>query len=124
MLRSRAAAQDLGDLVLVAGQQHRVGRVLDSGVLAAQQVERGLAAGAQQPGAVVGAAVLGADDGGQRVAVGGRQCRRPQLDLVGLAARDAAASSTPSACFSRCRMPSESGLACCRVAPGIPLHRG
>ena len=78
----RAVPQDRGDLVVVAGQQHRVGCVLDAGVLAAQQVEGGLAACAQQPGTVVDAAVLGADDRGQRVAVGGRQRRRSQLDLV------------------------------------------
>ena len=59
MLRCAQQPQNLGDLVLVAGQQHRVRRILDSGILAAQQVEGGLAAGAQQPGAVVDAAVLG-----------------------------------------------------------------
>ncbi len=65
-----AQPQDRGDLVFVAGQQHRVGRVLDSGVPASQQVKGGLAAGAEQPGVVVDAAVVCADDVGQRVAVG------------------------------------------------------
>ena len=67
-----------------AGQQHGVWRVLHSGVSASQQVERGFAARAQQPGVVVDAAVLRADDVGQRIRVGGRQCRRSQLDLVWL----------------------------------------
>ena len=71
----RAVPQDRGDLVFVAGQQHRVGRVLDAGVLAAQQVQRGLAACAQQPGAVVDAAVLGADD--RRPARRGRRATAP-----------------------------------------------
>ena len=64
-----AVAQDRGDGVVVAGQQHGVGRVLYPGVLAPQQVEGGLAAGVQQPIAVGGAAVLGADDFGQRVLI-------------------------------------------------------
>ncbi len=77
----RAYPQDRGDVVLRAGQQHGVGRVLNPGVPASQQVERRFAACAQQPGVVVDSAVFGADDAGQRIRVGGRQCRRSQLDL-------------------------------------------
>ena len=106
----RAEAQDLGDLVFVAGQQHRVGRVLDTGILASQQVKGGLAAGTQQPGAVVDDAVLGADDRGEGVAVGRRQRRRPQLTCSGSSSA-VGESSTPSACSSRVRIPSDSGLA-------------
>ena len=72
-------AQDRGHGVVTfgaAGQQDRVGRILAPGVLAAQQVEGGLAAGMQQPIAVGGAAVLGADDPGQRVQIRLRQRRR------------------------------------------------
>ena len=78
-----AQPQDRGDLVFVAGQQHRVGRVLHSGIRASQQVERRLAARAKQARAVVDAAVLGTDDVGERVSVGGRQRRRPQPHLIG-----------------------------------------
>ena len=66
----RAEPQDRGYLLVTAGQEHRVGRVLHTGVLAAQQVQRRLAAGAQQPGTVVDAAVIGADDRRQPLAVG------------------------------------------------------
>src|SRR5262249_42172134 len=62
-----AVAEDRGDGVVVSGQQYRVGRILDAGVLAPQHVWGGLAAGAQQPVAVRGAEVLRADDAGQRV---------------------------------------------------------
>ena len=79
----RAVPQDRGDLVVSAGQQHRVGRILRAGVLAPQQVQRGLAAGTQQPIVVVDAAVVRADDGGQRLAVVVRQLRRTQPDLIG-----------------------------------------
>ncbi len=41
-----------------AGQQHRVGRILDTGVFAPQQVWGGLAAGVQQPVAIGGAEIL------------------------------------------------------------------
>ena len=105
-----AVAQDRGDGVVVAGQQHGVGRVLDAGVLAPQQVEGGLAAGAQQPIAVGGAAVLGADDPGQRVLIRLGQRRRAQLHLVGIEF-GLAGSSTPTACLSNDRIPSESGFA-------------
>lgn len=53
--------QDVGDGVLpvgAAGQQHRVGRILDTGVFAPQQVWGGLAAGVQQPVAIGGAEIL------------------------------------------------------------------
>ena len=66
----RAVSQDRGDLFFAAGQQHRVGCVLHAGILAAQQVQRGLAASTHQPGAVVDAAVLGADDRRQPLAIG------------------------------------------------------
>ena len=65
-----AQSQNRGDLLVVAGQQHRVGCVLHSGVPASQQVKGGLAAGAEQPIPVVDAAVVSADDVGQCVAVG------------------------------------------------------
>ena len=71
MLRCPHKRRIGGDLVFVGGQQHGVRRVLNTGIPSAKQVERGLAARAQQPGVVVDAAVPGADDLGQRVAVGG-----------------------------------------------------
>ena len=82
-----AVAQDRGDLrltVVAAREQHRVGRILDAGVFAPQQVGGGLAARAQQPVPIGGAHVLGAHDRGQRVLIGLRQRRRAQRDLVGL----------------------------------------
>ncbi len=82
-----AVAQDRGHGVLTvgaAGQQDRVGRILAPGVLATQQVGGGLAAGMQQPIAVGGAAVFGADDPGQRVQIRLRQRRRAQLHPVGV----------------------------------------
>ena len=57
-----AAPQDCGDLVLATRQEHRVGRVLDTGILAAQQVQRRLAAGAEQSALVVDTVVVGSDD--------------------------------------------------------------
>ena len=66
-----AHAEDLGHVFFVGGQEHRVRCVLDSGIPSAQQVERGLAACTEQPCVVVDAAVFGADDLGERVAVGG-----------------------------------------------------
>ncbi len=67
-----------------AGQQHRVGRILDTGVFAPQQVWGGLAAGVQQPVAIGGAEILGADDARQRIVVCPRQGGRAQLHLRGV----------------------------------------
>ncbi len=39
-----AVGEDRGDLVVIAGQQNRVGCVLNAGVLAPQQIQGGLAA--------------------------------------------------------------------------------
>ena len=114
----RSSRRIVGDLVVVAGQQHRVGRVLDSGVLAAQQVEGGLAARAQQPARSSTPQCSAPTIVGQRVAVGGRQRRRPQPDLVGL---EFGAASRPDAerlLRAAIRIPSESGLA----AAGHPMH--
>ncbi|SHW55368.1 Uncharacterised protein [Mycobacteroides abscessus subsp. abscessus] len=79
-----AVLKHLGDLVLGARQQDRVRRVLLAGVLAAQQVQRRLAAGPQQAVVIVGAAELVTDDRCERDAVGVCQCGRAQRDLVGL----------------------------------------
>ncbi len=67
-----AIPQDRGNVpivTVVAGQQHGVGRILDPGILAAQQVDGGLAARTQQTIVIGGAAVLGADDFGQRIVI-------------------------------------------------------
>jgi len=72
-----------GDLVLGAGQQDRVRCILLAGVLAAQQVQRRLAAGPQQAVVIVGAAELVADDRRECNAVAVRQGGRAQRDLVG-----------------------------------------
>ncbi len=69
----RAIPNDLGYLFFVAGQQYRIWRILHAGILAAQQVQRGLAAGAQKSGTVFDAAVLGADDRREPIAIGRRQ---------------------------------------------------
>ena len=123
MLRCPQQPQDRGNLVFVAGQQHRIRRVLDSGILASQQVKRGLAACAQQPGTVVDAAVLGPDDLGQRVAVGGRQRGRPQPDLVRLQLGN---GRVPDAerLFQQAANPVGERLGRLRVTPCVPLHRG
>ena len=65
-----AIAQNLGDVPLVTGQHHRVGRVLHIRIVAAQQIQGRLPARVQQPVAVAEAAVAGADDGGQSVTIG------------------------------------------------------
>ena len=80
----RAIPQDLGHLVVGAGQQNRIGSILKAGVLAAQQVQRGLAAGAQQAISVIDAEMIRAHDRGQRLAVVRRQLGRPQPHLVGV----------------------------------------
>ena len=79
----RAVPQDRGDLVVGAGQQHRVGSILKTGVLAPQQIQGGLAARTQQSVLIVDAAVARPDNGGQCLAVGCRQRRRAQLHLIG-----------------------------------------
>ena len=79
-----AVTEDLQNGVVIAGQQHRVRRILDAAVFAAQHVGSGLAAGAQQPVPVGGAEVFGADDLGETVLVGLRQGARAQLHLIGL----------------------------------------
>jgi hypothetical protein len=61
----RAVLQGCGDLVVGSGQQHGIRSILLTGVLAPQQVQRRLAAGAQQAVPVVEAAVVRAHDGGQ-----------------------------------------------------------
>jgi len=66
----RAEPQDRGYLLVTAGQEHRIGCILHTGILAAQQVQRRLATRAQQPGTVVDAAVIGADDRRQPFAIG------------------------------------------------------
>jgi hypothetical protein len=79
----RAIPQDLGDLVVGAGQQNRVGCILNAGVLAPQQVQRGLPASTQQAVPVVDAAILRSYDRRQRLLVPRRQLGRSQPDLVG-----------------------------------------
>ena len=79
----RAISENRGHIFFIAGQQHRVGRILYAGVLAAQQIQRGLTARTQQPGSVVDAAVRGPHDLRQPLAIGARQRRRPQPDLLG-----------------------------------------
>ena len=74
--------QHLGDLVVATGQQYRVGSVLDAEIAAAQQVQRRLAAGAQQP-VVVGDGDVGVtEDRGEAVPVGSRQRRRSQTHFL------------------------------------------
>ena len=119
----RAVPQHLGDLVLGARSQDRVGRVLRFSVLAAQQVQGGLAAGAQQSRAVVVGAVRFADD--RRPARRGPSATTPT---------DAAAprrGSPPGRRNRRRRAPAAAAPDALgerfggrRVAPGIPLHGG
>jgi hypothetical protein len=69
----RAIPNDLGYFFFVAGQQYRVWRILHAGILATQQVQRGLAASAQKSGTVFDAPVLGAHDRRQPIAIGRRE---------------------------------------------------
>ena len=64
------------------GSQHGIGCVLGFGCLAPQQIQRGLAASAQQSGAVVVGEVRAADDGGQGSAVRRGQCRRAKPHVL------------------------------------------
>jgi len=98
------------------------GRILSSGVLAAQQIHRGLAAGMQQAIPVVGAAMVRADDRGQRLAVLGRQLRRPQLHLVGVEVSFGRPGHTQSLGQQRADALRER-LGVVGITPGIPLHR-
>lgn len=119
----RAVPQHLGDLVVGAGSQDRVGCVLWFSVLAPQQIQRGLAAGAQQPGTVTVDAVRLADDGGEGGAVRRGQGRGPQSHVLECHRRDVGGGHAE-------RLAQKGGDALGqrfgggRVAPGIPLHRG
>jgi len=76
-----AVLEDRRDLLLVGGQQYRVGCVLNSAIAPTQQVEGGLAARVQQPAEVVGHTIGLPDDAGQRGAIGVRQGRRAKAHL-------------------------------------------
>ena len=82
-----------------------------SPVLAPEQVQCRLAARAQQPRAVVDQDRIGSDDRGQRVAVGGASAPTAAAAPRRSQAPAPASPSTPSACSSSDRMPSDSGLA-------------
>lgn len=112
-----------GDLLLAAGQHHGVRRVLLGPAAAAQQVRRGLAAGAQQPVGVGGADVLGADDRGQVIAVGRGEGGGRQDDLGGgefglLGGGDAERRGEQVPDVRR------QGLGQGGIAPAVPPHRG
>ena len=111
MLRCPHNAQDRGDLVFVGGQQHGVRRVLDSAISSPQQVERGLAARTEQPGAWSSTPQCSAPTiSASASRSAGDSADGRNLTWSGSSsARDA--SPTPSACSSRFRIPSESGLA-------------
>jgi hypothetical protein len=116
-------AQDRRDLVVVGGKEHRIRRVLFAGILAAQQVWRGLAAGSQQSAVVVGDAVRDADDVDQRLRVGGRQRRRPQTHLIRIQLGRGRAAN-PEGLLEQRPDAVREGLGRRGIAPGIPLHRG
>lgn len=108
-----AVVQDVGDGVLpvgAAGQQHRVGRILDTGVFAPQQVWGGLAAGVQQPVAIGGAEILvptmrASASWSAPDRADGRSC------TCAGSSSGCSESARPTTCFSNDRTPSESGLA-------------
>ena len=71
------------DLVVGGWPDHRVGRVRPVAGAQLEQVGGGLAAGAVQPGLVVGEHVLGTDDPGERLEqVGCERLREPHLGGV------------------------------------------
>ena len=117
-----AVAEDGRDLFFVARQQDRVGCVLFAGVLAAQQVQRRLAAGAQQAVVSIGAAELVADDGRERDAVGVGQGRGTQRDLLGLELVDRVGVDAEGRGQQAADAVGQ-GLGGSRVTPGVPLHR-
>ena len=77
----RAVVENGGNVVLVAGKDHRIGSVLVN-LFAPQQVQCGFTAGVQQPVGVPGSQKLRADDRRQGVAMAGFQGAGGQHDLV------------------------------------------
>jgi hypothetical protein len=119
----RAVPQYRGNLIISAGQQHRVGSILHTGVFAPQQIEGGLAAGVQQSVPVIDPAVAWAHDGAQRFAVGVGQLGWMQRHLIGFKLGRRGVRHAQDLLQQRAdALRKGSGFAW--IAPGIPLHRG
>ncbi len=76
-----ADPQDLGHIVLIGREQHGVRCVLNAGILAAQQIQRRLTAGPQQPARIVDPAERRSDRALQCVPVGVGQRGRTDPDV-------------------------------------------
>ena len=117
-----AEPECLGHLVFICREQHRIRCVLDTEVPASQQIEGRLAARPKQPAVVVDGDVRGADDRAQAVAIGSRQGRWPEPDLLGAGLF----GTGPVDSERLAEQGSDAGgqgFGRCRVAPRVPLHR-
>ena len=112
--------QDGGDVVVVAGPDHGVGGVGQVAGAGPEQVGRGLAAGAQPPGLVVGEHVLGAEQ--RRAGRRGGRARGAAPGRVGDST--AGRSSRPKAISIRPRAASGSGAAAAGSPQRLGVHLG
>ncbi|WP_309501162.1 hypothetical protein [Saccharopolyspora gloriosae] len=115
-----AARQQLAHLLVRTGQHHGVGRGFRVARPPAQQVRGALAARVQQPGVVVGADSVVADDPGQRGPDLVRQPRLPDAHFGPVHRRRVAAHHTESL-FEQGAHLFGHGARGLGGAPGVPL---
>lgn len=118
---ARAVLEDLLNVILIAGQNHRVGGVLPK-FLAAQEIRCGLATRMEQPVDIVGPQVGLAGDRGEAGAVIGGQCAGGHLYVL-----DAGAGHLGCRHAQRLfEQGSDTGgqwFGQGRITPGVPGHR-